>query len=165
MFLVIGELRLSIQGFIKSRLTTWRTIMARSKASKYKKYLRELAKENYQKAHPRKYVQVAGVDVREDAFLKTFEWRRVRMTALVKYGARCQCCGASPATGAVMHVDHIKPRRTHPELALDPENLQILCEECNHGKGSLYDTDWRHQQAEDEIDPAIAAHLREIMSG
>jgi 5-methylcytosine-specific restriction endonuclease McrA len=90
-----------------------------------------------------KPVSVAGVDVTTDAFLSTFQWRKVRMEALKKYGPRCQCCGATPATGAVMNVDHIKPRKKWPSLALDVNNLQILCHECNHGKGNWDDTDWR----------------------
>lgn len=65
------------------------------------------------------------------------------MEVLIRDGRRCVCCGASPETGAVMHVDHIKPRRKFPQLALDPDNLQVLCEECNHGKGSWDETDWR----------------------
>ena len=77
------------------------------------------------------------------SFLDTYEWRRVRMQALKKYGAQCMCCGASPATGAVMNVDHIRPRRLFPELALDINNLQVLCHECNHGKGNWDMTDWR----------------------
>jgi hypothetical protein len=77
-------------------------------------------------------------------FLETYEWRKVRMEALVKYGPKCMCCGATPATGAVIHVDHIKPRLTHPELALELDNLQILCHECNHGKGNWDTTDWRN---------------------
>jgi hypothetical protein len=81
--------------------------------------------------------------VMTDAFLSSYEWRRVRMEALKKYGPVCQCCGASPATGAVINVDHIKPRRVFPELALTVENLQILCHECNHGKGNWDMTDWR----------------------
>jgi 5-methylcytosine-specific restriction endonuclease McrA len=55
------------------------------------------------------------------------------------------CCGATPQTGAVMNVDHIKPRKTYPELALSVENLQILCGECNHGKGNWNTTDWREK--------------------
>lgn len=78
-----------------------------------------------------------------DSFLSTYEWRRFRMVALKKYGSRCQCCGATPSDGAVMNVDHIKPRKTHPELALDVGNLQILCNQCNHGKGNWDATDWR----------------------
>lgn len=81
--------------------------------------------------------------VSSDAFLSTYEWRRVRMEALKKYGPRCMCCGATPANGAVMNVDHIKPRKLWPSLALDVNNLQILCHECNHGKGNWDQTDWR----------------------
>lgn len=82
-------------------------------------------------------------DVRSTEFLSTYAWRKVRMEALKKYGPVCQCCGASPASGAVMNVDHIKPRKLFPELALDLDNLQILCNPCNHGKGNWDDTDWR----------------------
>jgi len=78
-----------------------------------------------------------------DTFLTSFEWRQVRMQALKRYGARCQCCGASAQDGLKIHVDHIKPRKTHPELALSLDNLQVLCEVCNHGKGNWDQTDWR----------------------
>jgi len=77
-------------------------------------------------------------------FLLSYEWRRLRMEALKLYGPRCQCCGATPKTGAVMNVDHIKPRLKYPELALDINNLQILCGVCNHGKGNWDETDWRN---------------------
>lgn len=116
-------------------------------SKKQRKKLRSAAS-GYAKSAPRKVatqksVKVAGVDVASDAFLSTFEWRKVRMEALKKYGPRCQCCGATPATGAVMNVDHIKPRKKWPSLALDVNNLQILCHDCNHGKGNWDDTDWR----------------------
>lgn len=78
-----------------------------------------------------------------DAFLLSFAWRKLRMEALIKHGRRCACCGATPMTGAVMNVDHIKPRKLFPELALDINNLQVLCHECNHGKGNWDQTDWR----------------------
>lgn len=92
---------------------------------------------------PMPRAQVASCDPNSDAFLSSYEWRRVRMVALKRYGARCQCCGATPATGAVMNVDHIKPRKLFPQLALDIENLQVLCGDCNHGKGNWDMTDWR----------------------
>lgn len=85
------------------------------------------------------------VDPDSKEFLMSFEWRRLRMMALKKYGPKCMCCGATPQTGAVMNVDHIKPRKTHPHLALDIDNLQVLCEECNHGKGNWDRTDWRRK--------------------
>lgn len=90
-----------------------------------------------------KPVKVKKAYVATDAFLSTFQWRKLRMEALKKYGPKCMCCGATPATGAVMNVDHIKPRKNWPSLALDINNLQILCHECNHGKGNWDSTDWR----------------------
>ncbi len=76
-------------------------------------------------------------------FLQSYEWRRLRMEVIKKYGARCQCCGATPNDGITINVDHIKSRRLHPELALDINNLQVLCNPCNHGKGFKDETDWR----------------------
>jgi len=87
----------------------------------------------------------SGVDPKSKAFLTSFEWRSLRMQALKLYGAKCMCCGATPTTGAVMNVDHIKPRKFYPGLALDINNLQILCDECNHGKGNWDQTDWRNK--------------------
>ena len=81
--------------------------------------------------------------VASNKFLESFEWRRLRMQAIKKYGSKCMCCGATPKEGAVMNVDHIKPRKLFPNLALDITNLQILCHECNHGKGNWDQTDWR----------------------
>ncbi len=81
--------------------------------------------------------------VLSDDFLASYEWRALRMRVLKKHGARCQCCGATPWDGVRMHVDHIKPRRHFPELALQEDNRQVLCEVCNHGKGNWDETDWR----------------------
>lgn len=80
-----------------------------------------------------------------DAFLNSFEWRKVRMEVLKRDGAVCACCGATRADGVRLHVDHIKPRKLFPHLALTLENLQVLCEECNHGKGNWDMTDWREK--------------------
>lgn len=88
-------------------------------------------------------IQKCTIDVTSDAFLQSFEWRALRMQALKLHGTKCQCCGATPSTGAVMNVDHVKPRKFYPELALVLENLQILCGDCNHGKGNWDETDWR----------------------
>lgn len=76
-------------------------------------------------------------------FYSSRAWKILRYQAFERYGNRCACCGATPSDGLVMHVDHIKPRSKHPELALDIENLQILCEDCNVGKINQWDTDWR----------------------
>lgn len=89
----------------------------------------------------------APAEPESDAFLRSYEWRRVRMQALKLYGARCMACGATPKDGARVHVDHIKPRRLFPALALDVDNLQVLCDECNHGKGNWDMTDWRQEMS------------------
>lgn len=78
-----------------------------------------------------------------DGFYSSREWRALRVKALLKNGRKCCLCGASPKTGIVLHVDHIKPRSLYPELELDLENLQILCEDCNLGKSNKYEDDWR----------------------
>jgi 5-methylcytosine-specific restriction endonuclease McrA len=105
---------------------------AQTKAAKRKAYIAKV------QANP-----VFKGDVTSSEFLKSYEWRKLRMQALKKYGPVCMCCGATPSTGAVINVDHIKPRKLFPDLALDINNLQILCHECNHGKGNWDQTDWR----------------------
>lgn len=75
-------------------------------------------------------------------FYQTREWRELRYKALSTYGNRCKCCGASPRHGKLMHVDHIKPRSIFPEFALDINNLQVLCEDCNLGKSNTDQTAW-----------------------
>lgn len=77
------------------------------------------------------------------AFYRTPEWKRARIDALIRLGRRCGCCGASPETGAVLNVDHIKPLRFNWHLRLDQNNLQILCADCNAGKGNRLEVDFR----------------------
>lgn len=76
-------------------------------------------------------------------FLQSKSWKRLRLQALNLHGRRCQVCGASPQTGAVLNVDHVMPRRLFPHLALDINNLQVLCADCNEGKGNWDMTDAR----------------------
>lgn len=78
-------------------------------------------------------------------FHRSPEWQQLRYDALEIHGRKCVGCGLTPNDGIKIHIDHIKPRSKHPELALDIENLQILCESCNMGKGNRYETDFRKQ--------------------
>lgn len=77
------------------------------------------------------------------SFYTTDAWRKIRYEALVLHGGRCQCCGRSPSDDIVLHVDHIKARSRYPKLALELSNLQVLCDDCNLGKGARDETDWR----------------------
>lgn len=78
-------------------------------------------------------------------FYDSWEWKAARFVALKRHGRRCQCCGWSPASGGINHlvVDHIKPLRIFPQLALDPENHQVLCNDCNKGKSFKHTDDFR----------------------
>lgn len=90
-----------------------------------------------------------------DAFYSSYEWRKLRYAALKKYGAKCMCCGRVAEDGVVMNVDHIKPRKRYPELALCLDNLQVLCSVCNHGKGNWDETDWREPRLATVLGEAI----------
>lgn len=81
--------------------------------------------------------------IASEEFLKTYEWRKLRQVVIEKYGNKCMCCGAIPANGTYLCVDHVLPRKKYPELALNLSNLQILCNVCNHGKGNWSVKDWR----------------------
>jgi hypothetical protein len=76
-------------------------------------------------------------------FYHSWEWKRVRYDFLKGRQRRCECCGATPEHGVRIVVDHIKPIRHYWDLRLDPANLQLLCDDCNMGKGSRDETDWR----------------------
>lgn len=82
-------------------------------------------------------------------FYKTDEWRYLRYLTLMESGGKCQCCGQRPSSGNPLQVDHIKPRSRWPWLQLDPNNLQVLCRDCNLGKSNIDDTDWRQIDAID----------------
>lgn len=109
--------------------------------------------QNMRKAERRTQAFVAhsAVDPASDDFLRTSEWAFVRMQALDGFRAAgkfyCHCCMALPEPGAPLHVDHVKPRKFFPELALVVGNLQLLCPTCNKGKGNWSQTDWRSHSA------------------
>jgi 5-methylcytosine-specific restriction endonuclease McrA len=49
---------------------------------------------------------------------------------LVRDSYLCAYCGGKANT-----ADHIKPRKTHPHLALDPDNGVACCSVCQNQKG------------------------------
>lgn len=77
-------------------------------------------------------------------FYSTMEWRQVRYRALSLSDGCCNLCGRSKSKhNVVLHVDHVIPRSKRPELELSIGNLQVLCEDCNVGKGASCVKDWR----------------------
>jgi len=73
-----------------------------------------------------------------DQFTRSEEWKQLRKKAIALYGAKCVYCGAIPTKNNPCNIDHIKPRKFFPELALDITNLQPLCAKCNKHKGNKY---------------------------
>lgn len=125
-----------------------------------------------------KQKQKAPSGLSKESFYKSWEWRTLRMEVLKEYGRACQCCGAEPgmktAAGDPVRicVDHIKPLSKFWHLRLQRTNLQVLCDECNQGKGAWDQTDFRKQEAPDEwiindyeIDQAILHQLTDPTTG
>jgi 5-methylcytosine-specific restriction endonuclease McrA len=65
-------------------------------------------------------------------FYRSKAWQVLRRRTLERYGRECMKCGT---TEGVIQVDHIRSRFYYPELSLDPQNLQVLCQSCNEEKG------------------------------
>lgn len=90
-------------------------------------------------------------------FYNSREWKELRVRVLEKYECKCMMCGESPKVhGIVIHVDHIKPRSKYRHLSLVFENLQLLCENCNLGKSNKYETDWRPDLEQEQIEHDMA---------
>jgi hypothetical protein len=93
------------------------------------------------------------------AFSISPEWREIRAAVIRRDGRICKHCRSHPKTylcalvlwafrGFGMSssmrirnlydvtVDHILLRSRYPELALDINNLQVLCRRCNSSKGA-----------------------------
>lgn len=120
----------------------------------------------------RKAKLVAPTITTKEEFYKSWEWRTLRMEILKEQGRACKCCGSEPgmldAAGNPVRivVDHIKPLSKFWNLRLVKSNLQVLCDECNQGKGNWDQTDFREPAAPDEwlvdspnVDPSILEQL------
>jgi 5-methylcytosine-specific restriction endonuclease McrA len=125
----------------------------RKAALREKRKIKQLAKKARQEV---KYIQAikskvikkkySHPELGTDNYAKFYSskaWKQLRYLALVNSEGKCCCCGAGREDGAILHVDHIKPRSRYPELELSLDNLQILCMECNIGKGDWDDTSWK----------------------
>lgn len=81
--------------------------------------------------------------VMERDFYSSLEWKQLRYQVLFESNGCCRACGRSNRKhGVILHVDHIKPRSRFPKLELEKSNLQVLCEDCNYGKGNRDEVDW-----------------------
>ena len=76
-------------------------------------------------------------------FYKSKEWKAIRVRVLKRDNYECQECKRNglvytdahdPEKHKRLDVDHIKEIYTHPELALEMDNLQTLCIPCHNKK-------------------------------
>jgi 5-methylcytosine-specific restriction endonuclease McrA len=68
-------------------------------------------------------------------FYSSPEWKLIRQQVIKEKGRVCSECGNPIRNSYDVTVDHIRPRSKYPELALDKENLSVLCRSCNSSKG------------------------------
>lgn len=65
-----------------------------------------------------------------DGFYKTERWKKLSAYYRKHHPVCEECDGAASEI-----TDHIKPRKTHPELSLDWDNLRALCRPCHNRVG------------------------------
>jgi 5-methylcytosine-specific restriction endonuclease McrA len=66
--------------------------------------------------------------------------RNLRIDIMIRDKFTCQNCGAMDN----LQVDHIEPCAQGGTA--NPWNLQVLCRQCNHDKGSEYDWHWEERR-------------------
>jgi 5-methylcytosine-specific restriction endonuclease McrA len=81
---------------------------------------------------------------KEDNFYTSKAWRALRKFKIEEYGGFCQRCiikfGRIVSTNIEAH--HIKPRSKFSKLELEPDNIVILCKNCNLELGNSGTVDW-----------------------
>jgi 5-methylcytosine-specific restriction endonuclease McrA len=98
-----------------------------------------------QQPQQKQYSQVIilkGEPRKAHPFFDSIAWKNLKYRVYKKYPRMCMCCLGKDKE---LHVDHIKPRSRYPNLALEFDNLQILCRDCNMSKGSDDETDFRRK--------------------
>ncbi len=61
----------------------------------------------------------------------------LRCCAIEFLGTSCAKCGTDCTHQlGLLHMDHIFPKSIWPNRRYDPDNMQILCADCNRDKGT-----------------------------
>ena len=87
------------------------------------------------------------LDVPIKAFKEQLDELKSEIYAI--FERQCMCCGAIPPE--TIDVDHIKPKSKYPELLLDWDNLQLLCNYCNSKKGNRNEIDYRTEEQKERV--------------
>jgi 5-methylcytosine-specific restriction enzyme A len=72
-------------------------------------------------------------------FYKSKEWKELRLQALERDRHECQSCRRKGRYRRAKNVHHIKDVKTHPELALDLDNLESICIQCHNDEHKRLD--------------------------
>jgi 5-methylcytosine-specific restriction protein A len=76
-------------------------------------------------------------------FYDSSDWRRLRKQVLERDNFECVWCKkegkVTVRDGAILEVDHIKELETHPDLALDIENMRTLCKHHHNVRHNRFD--------------------------
>lgn len=76
---------------------------------------------------------------RTDIFYNSKAWRRLSHKIIREHHKECRICRDEKRLTRATLAHHIKPLRTHPELAYEPSNLMPLCHDCHeriHGRSA-----------------------------
>jgi hypothetical protein len=76
---------------------------------------------------------------KEKDFYQSKVWSKLRKVIFKRDGRICALCKSTER----LHIDHIFPRSKFPHLSLDPNNMQVLCRDCNIEKSNFNSCDFR----------------------
>ena len=88
------------------------------------------------KAKPFQRKPVLGEPIVDDSFYNGMPWRKLRAKKFA-LNPLCEVCERDSIIKQGRPVDHIKTRRLFPELELDINNLQTLCDRHHNIKSQL----------------------------
>lgn len=113
------------------------------------RYFELLEKEKHRKANsvaPRRHPKQTPIKVHEKTAFVCRDRRdelfgdpvyRIVRAAVLRRAPWCKLCGRRPPE-VVLHVDHIIPLTVDWSRRMDPNNLQVLCADCNIGKSNFW---------------------------
>lgn len=151
-------MRLQKGCIVKAKLGKARSAHQKGYTVNMSTYWKKTAKSNKRRLKLKALNDIKGKTVNEiansirvtgDSLLISNAWKSLKKKVHEKYGYQCMKCGRIPCNKKHSNVDHIKPRKYYPELALNFDNLQVLCGRCNKEKGNMHCTDYRHRIHED----------------
>ncbi|HHK4255451.1 HNH endonuclease [Pseudomonas aeruginosa] len=95
-----------------------------------------------------------------DGFYKTERWKRLS-ARYRRLHPICEECDEAPS----QITDHIKARKTHPELSLVWSNLRALCRSCHNRVGERVDRVGHPAQAKPPAPRVPRIGARSLMQG